>query len=178
MQLFSLNKISKFQLCPGTIATALVCWLSSYSMGLLIVFSLPSPLCEVPRGFPSSSSIHTIPYLLPYRTKVPLSTVNPIDLNHLKNVILHLFELLENIPVKSVSSLSSCCHQRCWTRDIHDSACDNSSIHPYEHVSHHLVIQPSIHLSVYPSISPAVHLSIRLVFIKCCRKAGANLRWL
>lgn len=60
MQLLSLNKISKFQLYPSTMATALVCWLSSYSVGLLIASS-PLP-CEVLRGFPSPSSIHTTPF--------------------------------------------------------------------------------------------------------------------
>lgn len=58
MQLLSLNKISKFQLYPGTMATALVCWLSSYSVGLLIVLS-PLP-CATWVSIPQLYSYHTV----------------------------------------------------------------------------------------------------------------------
>lgn len=64
MQLLSLNKISKFQLYPSTMAAALVCWLSSYSVGLLIVFLPLSRWSAVWVPIPQLYSNHTFHFFM------------------------------------------------------------------------------------------------------------------
>lgn len=99
MQLLSLNKISKFQLYPSTMATALVCWLSSYSMGLLIVFS-PSPLKYCMGFHPPALFIPYLPIFFlswaPHKGPIICSQSNRFESP--KNVILQLSELLDNTP--------------------------------------------------------------------------------